>query len=723
MSILEMSAAASALIGAVLILRWLAFHRLPKGTFLALWWVAVIRLLIPFSIPSRFSVYTALDRLEQTTAAAAPPANLQTPPTLVAPPVVSPGPVEPVPDWSVPFDPVVGGDPAGMAVEPLALVYLLGAAVCVLSFTAAYLRCRRRFGTALPVDSPFLAAWRSGRKIPVRIKESDRITAPLTYGLFRPVVLMPKGTDWRDEEGLGYVLAHEYVHIRRGDLWMKLALAACLCVHWFNPLVWLLYRLANRDMELACDEAVVRTFGLEARPAYAMSLIKWEESRRGFMPLCGNFSKTAMEERVTAVMKVKRHSRAAVLIAVALVAALTGAFATSCAPKGEEMTPIQPPAQSQEDKSDTSEPAKSEGPVVPDNQPEEENGPIQLPEDPLEEQPGALDLPEDETKPVSPAQLVEETKPQEKPKPEKPKSAYPVNSQGHTYGVWTEENGYEDVPDLIYFRVDEATEGYVKREDVYPYSYPVKTAEEKERYLDWCERSSLPHEDSYFCHRVTVCDQEERAVSAISTVVQPSGIRKEDLGTEADRGNILRPILPMSFVPAEDIPAGRRTEYSRNLNHLSRSEREWLKENTVDGDWPRNSAGETYGPVFHHELVGYVPDLLAVGTRNGDSGYVRYEDFEYPGYPRTVVSVADQTAYKAWSRLQREKVAPIPVYDLKGNRVGQFEMASRDVIRTEEEYWEDIEQIKEDLKGGGWTDEEIEKLTTDYLNFKKGRGW
>ncbi len=128
-------------------------------------------------------------------------------------------------------------------------------------------------------------------------------------------------------------MAHEYVHIRRFDSITKLVLIAALCVHWFNPFVWVMYVLANRDIELSCDEAVVRLFGETTKAAYARVLISMEETRSGLNPLCNNFSKNAIEERVTAIMKIKKSSIFSLVLASALVVCVTTAFATSAAAK------------------------------------------------------------------------------------------------------------------------------------------------------------------------------------------------------------------------------------------------------------------------------------------------------------------------------------------------------------------------------------------------------
>ena len=128
---------------------------------------------------------------------------------------------------------------------------------------------------------------------------------------------------------LRFVLTHEFIHIRRFDAAAKLLLTAALCIHWFNPLVWVLYVLANRDMELACDEEVVRQAGQQEKAAYALTLIHMEEKKSRLMPLCNNFSKSAIQGRITSIMKTRRASVITVLVAAALVLAVSAAFATS----------------------------------------------------------------------------------------------------------------------------------------------------------------------------------------------------------------------------------------------------------------------------------------------------------------------------------------------------------------------------------------------------------
>ena len=163
---------------------------------------------------------------------------------------------------------------------------------------------RFTFRVSLPVSNDYVTRWLNAHplKRTITVRQSGKVSAPLTYGVFHPVILMPVHTDWEDEQQLSYILQHEYMHIRRNDAAMKLTVALALCIHWFNPAAWLLYSMSSRDMELSCDECVLQWSGEDSREAYALALIRMEERKSGLAPFC-YFSKNAMEERITAIMK------------------------------------------------------------------------------------------------------------------------------------------------------------------------------------------------------------------------------------------------------------------------------------------------------------------------------------------------------------------------------------------------------------------------------------
>ena len=309
MSLLQMSFTGGILILAVIVIRALAINMLPKKAFNALWWISVVRLMIPFSIPFAFSVYSLMG-------SHAPGNGSQAIRVL---PIGASGQAASMPDSIT------------NAVSTWTVVWAAGVLVCAVFFSLAYWKCRKEFQTSIPVGNDFTENWLSvhqqGRRISIR--QSGRFSAPLTYGVLHPVILMPTSTKWENTDSLAYVLAHEYVHIRRFDSIRKLVLIVVLCVHWFNPLVWVMYILANRDIELSCDEAVVRFFGENTKAAYARALISMEETRSGLTPLCSSFSKNAIEERITAIMKIKKTTVFSLVLAGFIVVGTATAFATS----------------------------------------------------------------------------------------------------------------------------------------------------------------------------------------------------------------------------------------------------------------------------------------------------------------------------------------------------------------------------------------------------------
>ena len=316
MSLLHMSFAGAVMILAVTVIRALVIYRVPKKTFLVLWGITLARLLIPFSAPSAFSIYTFFGKKEPIIS------NVGDTAVTTLGPAIQEGQMTTAPNYI---------SHSEVAVPIWAIIWAIGALICAVVFSITYWKCYKEFQTSLPIDNDFTRNWLSSHHIKrsIQIRQSELVSAPLTFGIFRPVILMPKTTDWNDEKTLQYVLAHEFVHIRRFDTITKLILLIALCVHWFNPFVWVMYVLANRDIELSCDETVLHLFGENIKASYARTLIGMEEIKSGITPLCNNFSKNALEERMTAIMKTKKSTVLSIALAVLIVAGTATAFATS----------------------------------------------------------------------------------------------------------------------------------------------------------------------------------------------------------------------------------------------------------------------------------------------------------------------------------------------------------------------------------------------------------
>lgn len=698
MNLLELTIQGGVLILAVLALRGLLRYRLPGWTFRILWGVALVRLLVPVSLPSQWSVYTGLDRLTEQaeTVQAAPGTQVSLPSgeALYIPPVSSPS-TEPAPAPE-------GTEAAGEAPPPVswpALLWGAGALTLAAVFLVNYLRCLAVFRTALPLTHPAVLRWRREisalRGVPIR--RCDRIGTPLTYGLLRPVVLLPKGLDCDNTQELGYILLHEGAHIRHRDAWWKLLFAAALCVHWFNPLVWAMYVCAGRDLERCCDEAVIRRCGLENRSAYALTLLQWEERRSGLLPLCSPFSNKIMKERVISIMKLKKQSAAALALAAVLVAGTSVAFATGPAPETAEKAPVSQGAQTQ-----TPDAASPESAAKPNTIIAAAGVKPELEAPSAQEEP-AVEAPQETAPPVQTAA-----------------SRYPRNQSGQTYGVWTEADGYGDVPDLIYFCWDEATAGYLLRSDLYPYSYPLETQEQQAAYVTWYTEK--------FGHlqgrtnmgscvwSAPLRDQEGTELPNfhqwINLELYDCTLSEAELRSRLESGNPPRPVLPYSSVAPETIPAGQRVDGSLSPEEASNPSQD-IAQQLVNGDFPRNSKGETYGTRPSSYYTGYTPDLIAViATDTRAHGYVESSQLNgHYGYPYPVNNPEDAAAYMEWLKTQPPE-RYLPVYDAEHETVlGYFQQTndqSENYVRTQEEIEEEIQMVTDMMKSQGYPQEEID---------------
>jgi beta-lactamase regulating signal transducer with metallopeptidase domain len=169
----------------------------------------------------------------------------------------------------------------------------------------------------------------------VPVYESNNITTPLLAGILRPAVYLPAGFS-----ASALAVRHEFCHLRRGDIWLKWLMQLTVCVHWFNPLVWLMRRELNRFCELACDTSAVRRLGDTDRRAYGSMLLDTAgaAAERGFMPVASlGRDKQILQERLREIMNSKKTSRKAAaamtaLAAVILTAAVIfGALFSGCA--------------------------------------------------------------------------------------------------------------------------------------------------------------------------------------------------------------------------------------------------------------------------------------------------------------------------------------------------------------------------------------------------------
>ena len=300
--VLNASIAASWLILAVIALR-LLLRRAPRWTHVALWGIVALRLLMPFSVESAFSlipsvetVSTEMLRYESVRQSEAAWLEIVTNP-------VFPEPV------SVELSRNVGSFQWDLAF--MNLIWWAGMAVMALYALASYGLLHRRVRTAVRLRD--------------NLYQSEHIDSPFVLGILRPRIYLPYHVQERD---MVHVIAHEKTHIRRKDHWWKPLGFLLLTIHWFNPLMWAAYVLLCRDIELACDERVIRDLGRDQRADYSQALLNCSVSRKTIAACPLAFGEAGVKERVNNVLNYRKPAFWVVLTAVILCVVVAVCFLT-----------------------------------------------------------------------------------------------------------------------------------------------------------------------------------------------------------------------------------------------------------------------------------------------------------------------------------------------------------------------------------------------------------
>ena len=295
MMLMHMSISGGILIILIMALRMLAVKRLPKKVFVLLWEIAALRLLIPFDLPFQYGIASPVtEKAERAVLDVSRPAS---------------GNI----DWRM-------------------VLWILGVAILLFIFEIRYYRESQRLADALPVSKDADEILRILVKIPERVKiyVSDRTSTPLTVGMVQPRIILPKQLR-ADRIDLKYVLAHEMVHIRRADNVLKMIMLMAACIHWFNPLAWVMYLFFDRDIELSCDERVLEIYGEKQKKKYAETLLDLAETQYQWSLFLNGFGKSAIQERIVAIMNFKKISIAGIVCAVLMTGTAMTVFASGSA--------------------------------------------------------------------------------------------------------------------------------------------------------------------------------------------------------------------------------------------------------------------------------------------------------------------------------------------------------------------------------------------------------
>ena len=305
LNVLNMSLTASGIILVVLLVR-LALRRAPKIFSYALWAVVLFRLLCPCTVESAVSLVSS--------ARAFTPAVVESPGFYVH---------SGVPVVDEPVNYLMAYYRYGMGVEvsvsdrvdflgTVSAVWLAGAALLLAYSPLSLLKLRRRLAGSVPLQ---------GQK---GVRLADHIPSPFVLGIVRPQIYLPSGLNEGERD---YILLHERTHIRRGDHILQALAWLAVAVHWFNPLVWLAFHLAGKDMEMSCDEAVLCKMGRDVRADYSTSLLRL--SQGGKLPAGPlAFGGGDPASRIRNVLSYKKPAVWVVALALAAVACTGVALAT-----------------------------------------------------------------------------------------------------------------------------------------------------------------------------------------------------------------------------------------------------------------------------------------------------------------------------------------------------------------------------------------------------------
>lgn len=359
---LEITAVSSAIIVAVFLFRTLFAKRIKPVVMGLLWALVLLRLCLPFTLESPVHLPQIAPQIQQ----AEKPVQQQPASNEITDNIIPVVDYEPesayVPDIEYDFTPQIDTHEVVPAVqtpastikidwlEVTAYVWAAGAAAILLTALwkgASFGRIVKRYEThehAERIADEIRSALNIRRNIPVRI--CGDITTPVLFGYFRPHILLPESCQNSDSDTLRCILTHELCHVKRRDILKGYIWLVAKAAHWFNPLVWLAYFACKDDIELSCDDMVLRYLGKDNRFTYTQSLIDVFRYYRRHLPLAVPLfeSKPKLTERVIRMLKPCRRSKTAVALSVMLaLVMLVAGFTTACSPAAQTAETTDPP--------------------------------------------------------------------------------------------------------------------------------------------------------------------------------------------------------------------------------------------------------------------------------------------------------------------------------------------------------------------------------------------
>lgn len=305
LKLLNLSISASWLVLVVLVLR-LVLKRAPKWVDVLLWGMVALRLMLPFSIESALSLIPSAETVSPEVVQFDPA------PTITSGVTIIDNAVNPSLSESFAAAPLASVNPLYVWTYLAGWVWLIGLAAMLAYALVSYLRLRRRVSASIPLRE--------------NIYVCDEVPSPFILGIVRPRIYLPSALD---EAQRGSVLSHERAHLARRDHWWKPLGFALLAVYWFNPLLWLAYTLLCRDIELACDERVLRGMDAGQVKDYSSALLACSVPRRMLAACPLAFGEVGVGARVKNALRYKKPAFWVVAASVAVCVVVAVCFLTN----------------------------------------------------------------------------------------------------------------------------------------------------------------------------------------------------------------------------------------------------------------------------------------------------------------------------------------------------------------------------------------------------------
>ena len=320
-AVINITISASIIAMVVIILRFLIKSRIPKTLVLLLWAIVIIKFAVPFDLPSPTSIYNTTPLTNITQVVNKTVIHNNTTNTPIQTQAVTTNITEATNPSVNNSAPTKQDNPLNL-VDVLPIIWLIIASFMFLFFIINYFIVNFNFKKAVLIKNVFIEDFinQYNLKRKINVYKSSAVNSPVVFGILNPKIYLPLDFEIDNETMLTHILAHEMEHIKRFDNLTNFILLLILCVHWFNPILWISKVLISNDIETACDEGALHRIGEQNKNVYAHSLLAIAQQNSRFSPtVLIAFGGTSVKSRIKGILKYKKITVASVVAVVVII--------------------------------------------------------------------------------------------------------------------------------------------------------------------------------------------------------------------------------------------------------------------------------------------------------------------------------------------------------------------------------------------------------------------